>query len=191
MRIDVPQAGDPGRAFETLSNAYAPEIVRAAGAFSTTAYQHTKLTLREIEAARFRTAQINGCMVCMGFRAGRDFPQMFEGFGGDLESSVYRNGPAPDEEFYAQVENWRDWPGYSERERLAIQYAEGIGEAPKAIAVDKDFWARMKKAYSDAEIVDLTYCIGSWIANGRAAHVLGLDNACSFVGEGVQAEAAE
>jgi alkylhydroperoxidase family enzyme len=191
MRIDVPQAGDPGRAFETLSNAYAPEIVRAAGAFSTTAYQHTKLTLREIEAARFRTAQINGCMVCMGFRAGRDFPQMFEGFGGDLESSVYRNGPAPDEEFYAQVENWRDWPGYSERERLAIAFAEGIGETPQAIAVDEDFWAQMKKAYSDAEIVDLTYCIGSWIANGRAAHVLGLDNACSFVGESVQAEAAE
>ena len=188
MRIDVPQSGDPGRTFETLSNAYAPEIVRAAGAFSTTAYQHSNLALREIEAARYRTAQINGCMVCQGFRAGRDFPQMFEGFGGDLESSVYRNGPAPDEEFYAQVGNWPDWPGYSERERLAIHYAEGMGEAPKQIAADEAFWARMKAVYSDEEIVDLTYCIGSWIANGRAAHVLGLDNVC-FVAE--SAEAAE
>lgn len=189
MRIDVPQAGDPGRAFETLSNAYAPEIVRAAGNFSTQVYQHSRLSLRELEAARYRTAQINGCLVCQGFRAGRDFPQMFEGFGGDLETSVYRNGPAPDEEFYAQVENWRDWPGYSERERIAIQYAEGLGEAPKEIAADEDFWARAKGAFSDEELVDLTYSIGSWIANGRAAHVLGLDSACSFTPE--TAEAAE
>jgi alkylhydroperoxidase family enzyme len=190
MRINIEQSGDPGRAFETLSNAYAPEIVRAAGNFSTQAYQHSKLSLRELEAARYRTAQINGCLVCQGFRAGRDFPQMFEGFGGDLESSVYRNGPAPDEEFYAQVQNWRDWAGYSERERLAIAYAEGFGEAPREIAADESFWARMKAVYSDEEIVDLTYCIGSWIANGRAAHVLGLDASCSFVAEGV-AEAAE
>ncbi|MBM3594711.1 MAG: carboxymuconolactone decarboxylase family protein [Alphaproteobacteria bacterium] len=178
MRIYVPRGGDPTKAFETLSNAYAPEIVRAAGAFSTTAYQHTKLTLREIEAARYRTAQINGCMVCMGFRAGRDFPQMFEGFGGDVEASTWARSEKPDEALYENVGNWRDWPGYSERERLAIQYAEGMGEAPKEIAVDEAFWAQMKAAYSDEEIVDLTYCIGSWIANGRAAHVLGLDNAC-------------
>jgi alkylhydroperoxidase family enzyme len=191
MRISIPGSDDPSRAFETLSNAYAPEIVRAAGAFSTTAYQHSKLSLREIEAARFRTAQLNGCMVCMGFRAGRDFPQMFEGFGGDLDKSVYRNGPAPDEDFYAQVDNWRDWEGYSERERLAIWYAEGIGAAPREISRDEDFWARMKAAYSDGEIVDLTYCIGSWIANGRAAHVLGLDAVCFVAPEAVEAEAAE
>ena len=128
-------------------------------------------------------------MVCQGFRAGRDFPQMFEGFGGDVETSAYRNGPAPDEEFYAQVGNWRDWPGYSERERLAVRYAEGLGEAPTEIAADEAFWDRMKAAYSDEEIVDLTYAIGSWIANGRAAHVLGLDTACSFSPE--TAEAAE
>jgi len=189
MRIDVPAGGDPAKSFETLSNVYAPEIVRAAGNFSTQAYQHSKLSLRELEAARYRTAQINGCLVCQGFRAGRDFPQMFEGFGGDLESSVYRNGPAPDEEFYAQVENWRDWHGYSERERLAIEYAIGFGSAPKEIAADEAFWARMKAAYSDGEIVDLTYCIGSWVANGRAAHVLGMDTVC-FVAPDV-AEAAE
>lgn len=188
MRIAIEQSGDPGDAFEGLAKAYAPEIVRAAGNFSTMAYQHSKLSLREVEAARYRTAQINGCMVCQGFRAGRDFPQMFEGFGGDLDSSVYRNGPAPDEEFYAQVENWRDWSGYSERERLAIAYAEGFGEAPKDIAADEHFWARMKAVYSDDEIVDLTYCIGSWVANGRAAHVLGLDTVCFVAPE---AEAAE
>jgi alkylhydroperoxidase family enzyme len=190
MRISVPQSGDPSKAFETLSNAYAPEIVRAAGAFSLTAYQHSKLSLREIEAARYRTAQINGCMVCQGFRAGRDFPVMFEGFGGDLENSPFRRGGVPGEDFYANVENWRDWAGYSERERLAIQYAEGFGAAPREISQDEDFWARMKAVYSDEEIVDLTYCIGSWVANGRAAHVLGLDTSCSF-DAGAVAEAAE
>jgi alkylhydroperoxidase family enzyme len=189
MRIDLLAETDPARAFETIAANYAPEIVRAAGAFSTIAYQHTMLSLREIEAARYRTAQINGCHVCQGFRAGRDFPQMFEGFGGDLASSTWARSEAPEEDFYAHVQDWRDWPGYSERERLAIRYAEGLGEAPRDIAADEEFWARMKAAYSDAEIVDMTYCIGSWIANGRAAHVLGLDTACSFTPE--QAVAAE
>jgi hypothetical protein len=81
--------------FEHVVKHYAPEIVAAAGAFGTAPYQYSKLSLRELEAARYRTALVNGCNVCTNMRGGRDFPGMFEMFGGDLDHSVYTHGPAP------------------------------------------------------------------------------------------------
>ena len=36
----------------------------------------------------------------------------------------------------------------------------------------------MKAAYSDVEIVELSMCLGSWIAFGRLNRVLGLDAEC-------------
>jgi hypothetical protein len=36
-------------------------------------------------------------------------------------------------------------------------------------------------AFSDSEIVDMTYSIGAWMVNGRALHVLGMDSVCLFV----------
>ena len=179
MRIELPEEYHD-RPLEHVGKVYAPEIVGPAGLYGTAPYQHSKLSLRELEGARYRTALINGCNACTAFRGGRDFPGMFESFGGDLSNSVYSRGPAPDDEFYAQVENWRDWPGYSERERLAIRYAEGMGLAPQEIAADEEFWARAKTAFSDEEIVDMTYSISAWMANGRALHVLGLDAVCAW-----------
>jgi hypothetical protein len=32
--------------------------------------------------------------------------------------------------------------------------------------------------FTDAEILDLTVCIGAWIALGRTLHVLGVDGYC-------------
>jgi hypothetical protein len=36
----------------------------------------------------------------------------------------------------------------------------------------------MTAQYTQAEIVELTMCLGSWIAFGRLNRVLGLDTAC-------------
>lgn len=188
MRVDLP-AEYHDRPFENVGRHYPTHIVATAGIYGIAPYQHSKLSLRELEGARYRTALINGCNTCTAFRGARDFPGLFAAFNGDLENSVYTNGPAPGEDFYANVENWQGWPGYSERERLAIRYAEGMGLAPHDIAQDEDFWTRAKAAFSDAEIVDMTYSIGAWMANGRALHMLGMDAVCSFVPVG-KAEAA-
>ena len=183
MRVELPPEHQD-RPLEHVGKHYAPEIVGAAGMYGTAPYQHSKLSLRELEGARYRTALINGCNACTAFRGGRDFPGMFSSFNGDLENSVYARGPAPDEDFYRNVENWKDWPGYSERERLAIRYAEGLGTAPQEIARDEEFWERAKAVFSDDEIVDMTYSIGAWMATGRALHVLGLDAVCQWVPSG-------
>ncbi len=183
MRISLPPEHHD-RPFEHVAKHYAREIVAAGGAFGTAPYQHSKLSLRELEAARYRTAQINGCNTCQNFRGARDFPGMFKIFKGDLESSVYTHGAAPDEEFYRNVPNWKDYPGFSERERLAIRYAEGLGEAPHKIAQDEEFWARAKAIFSDDEIVDMTYSIAAWMGTGRALHALGLDSVCAYTPAG-------
>jgi alkylhydroperoxidase family enzyme len=173
MRVTLPETHKAGSSY--AGESLAPEIVGAARAFGQTVYQQSRLSLREIEAARYRTAQINGCNGCMAFRGARDLPVYFDRFGGDVGASVHARGAAPDEALYENVGAWRDWPGYSERERLAICYAEGLGQDPHGIAQDEEFWARAKAAFSDAEIVDLSYSIASWIAAGRVAHALGLD----------------
>ena len=57
---------------------------------------------------------------------------------------VTDNGPAPDEAFYAAVDQWRTSPLFSDRERTAIEFAERFAEEPKAIADDEDFWQRAR-----------------------------------------------
>ena len=178
MRIYLP--ADEPRPSPHMAKNYAPALVAAARAFGTAVYQHSQLSLRELEGARLRTAQINGCVTCMNFRAARDLSGHLGRVGADPGISVTGRGSAPDEEFCANVENWRDYPGYSERERLAIRYAEGLGADPHGVADDEDFWTRAKAVFSDAEIVDLSYSIASWIANGRVSHALGLDQVCEI-----------
>ena len=91
-----------------------------------------------------------------------------------------QHGPAPDEAFYAQVSAWPNTTALSEREQLAIEYAQKMGTDPQALAQDETLWQRIKAHFSDEEIVDLTFCIAGWMGLGRATHVLGLDAVCSI-----------
>ena len=177
MRVDIPSEYEPA-APAYLRKKYAREIVDAAYKLSFATYQHSKLTLREFEAARVRIAEINGCYLCQDWRSARDLPDYLRHLDGDLSESVAARGPAPDEDFYESVLEGRDSPAFSTRERLCIEYADRMALDPHGLAVDEDLWARVKAEFSDDEIVDLTFCIGGWITNGRAMHVLGLDGAC-------------
>ena len=160
---------------------YARDIVKAGWEFSRMGYLHSKLSLREFEAARARTAEINGCQVCRVFRGHRDLESYFDTFGGDVAKSVQTRGTPPDEALYANVTNAANYSGYSTRERLAIECAEGMGLDPQRLARDEDFWTRLKAEFSDDEVVDLVYNIACWMGMGRANHVLGMDTVCGFV----------
>ena len=154
MRIDVPAGKDP---LTYVWGEMVPQIGPAAGKFSGAVYAHSTLSLREFEAARLRIADINGCVFCQDWRTERDGVRVPEGF----EHSVSR---------------WATDPALSERERLAAEYAERFAEDHHNL--DDAFWARMFAAYSQEEVVEMTMCIGSWIAFGRLNRVLGLDTAC-------------
>jgi alkylhydroperoxidase family enzyme len=172
--ITIPEehAGNPiGFAIANL----APERTGAMYAFSTLVYKNSKLPLREFEAARARIALINGCQLCQQFRSIDDVPTYLEGLGEDPDIGVHRNGPAPEEEFYLGIADWRNSKAYSPRERLAIEFAERFSTEPDALGYDTDFWKALKADYSEEEIVDLTLACAAFVAAGRFVHVLGFD----------------
>lgn len=175
-RIAVPEAleANPGLALE----GYAPAQYNAWLGFGKAVYQETKLPYRVVEAARYRTAQINGCVACQGFRAAVDLKGYFESFGGDFSRSFAgRAETIPDESFYAAItEDWRDADPaiLDEADRLAIEFAERMGQDPHSFADDEAFWTAMHRVFTDAQIVDLTLAVASWIAGGRIVSALGI-----------------
>ncbi len=177
-RVAVPDTAACNPLGYVLGN-YASNIGSAGMAFATAVYQSSRLPLRVLEAARYRTAQINGCMVCQGMRAAKHVDPMLAGSGGDASASIVaRGGASPDEAFYAAIEAWRDSPLFSEPERLAIEHAERMAEDPQGFAEDEVYWQRLHRAFSDDETVDLTLCVAAWMAMGRVTHVLELDTVC-------------
>lgn len=160
----------------TILKKFAPKQASAANAFSHAVYQNTKLPFRVVEGARLRTAQINGCMTCQTFRAARDLAPSLGKSGTDTSNSfISKPDATTDEAFYEAIEHWKDSPVFSEKERLAIEFAERMGTDPQGFQFDEEFWKRMHAAFSDEEIVDLTLAVGCWIAMGRTAHILEID----------------
>src|SRR5262249_9390188 len=129
----------------------------AAARFSSAVYSHSTLGLREFEAARLRIAQINGCLFCQDMRTERD-------------------GVTVEDDFYDAVANWAHTDRLDARARVAAEYAERY--ALDHHNLDDEFWQRMFAHYSQVEAVELSMCIGSWLAFGRLNRVLGLDAAC-------------
>jgi alkylhydroperoxidase family enzyme len=158
LNIDIPAGKDP---IAYVWGELVPGIGAAASNYSLAVYEHTTLGLREFEAARLRIAQINGCVFCLDWRTERDGRKVEEGFAD-------------------AVTQWRTTDAFDERTRLAAEYAERY--ALDHHGLDEEFWARMTAHYSQVEIVELSMCLGSWLAFGRLNHVLGLDSMCVLPG---------
>ncbi|MBB5911484.1 alkylhydroperoxidase family enzyme [Nocardia transvalensis] len=154
MIIDVPEGRDP---IEYVWGEMVPGIGTAASQFALAVYSHSTLGLREFEAARLRIAQINGCLFCQDWRTERD-------------------GVKVEEEFAEAVTDWRTTDLFDERTRLAAEYADRY--ALDHHNLDDEFWTRMLAHYTQAEAVELTMCLGSWLGFGRLNHVFGLDAVC-------------
>ncbi len=154
MIVDVPDGKDP---ITYVWGEMVPGIGPAAANLSMKVYSDSTLGLREFEAARLRIAQINGCVFCQDWRTERD--------GRTVEAGFDRS-----------VAQWRTTDAFDTRTRLAAEYAERY--ATDHHNIDDDFWTRMRAHYSQNEIVELSMCLGSWLAFGRLNRVLGLDTAC-------------
>ena len=138
-----------------------PEMGAGAGALSHAIYEQSIVPVRERELARMRIALINGCVICQQWRKTTGAADVMT------------------EDDYAHVMHWRTHDGYTDRDRLAIEYAELF--ALDHHTIDGAFYDRMRATgFTDAEILDLTVCIGGWLALGRTLHVLGIDDACAL-----------
>jgi alkylhydroperoxidase family enzyme len=84
------------------------------------------------------------------------------------------------EELYAHVAEYRSWPGYTDRERLAIEFAERF--VVDHTNMDDEFFGRLRAQFGDDEIVDLGLCVAIFMGLGRFLRVLGIDQACPWDG---------
>jgi alkylhydroperoxidase family enzyme len=162
-RIDVPGDRDP---MIYLWTERAPRLAGAAARFGNTVYYSSTLSPREFEVVRMRIAQINGCRVCQGFRATRDVVDRFD------DASV-------PEELYEHVGD-PGWPGFSERERLAIEFTERFALDHLSMADDEAFWGRLHEHFTDDELVELACCAGAHLVNGRINRVFDVEGDCSI-----------
>jgi alkylhydroperoxidase family enzyme len=150
-RIDFPDTGMGEHVDWMLSR---PEIAEGMGKFSDAVYNHSRLGVREREAARYTIALINDCAVCRAARAK-----------GGADAGI-------EEGFYQEVVSWRDSVTLEPRERLAAEFAQRF--AVDHQAMDDDFWTRLRACYGDDEIADLTMCCGAWLGMGRTLAVIGI-----------------
>lgn len=154
MLVDVPEGKDP---IMYVWGEMVPKIGMAAVKFSGAVYEHSSLALHEFEAARLTIAEVNGCIFCQDWRTERDGVTVEDGY---------------DDE----VRNWATSTVLTERSKLAAEYARRFAEDHHNL--DEAFWERMFTQYSQEEVVELSMCLGSWMAFGRLNRVLGLDVAC-------------
>ena len=150
-RIVLPD-GDGPEALRAL--ALRPHLAEAVGAMEVAVAKST-LDRRLHELVRMRIALINQCTVCMDWR-----------------NATWLD----DDQLLLSVADYASAPGFTDAERVALEYAERF--STDSANIDDDLLDRLAQHLDAGEIVDLTLVIGKYVAMGRFMQVLGLDQAC-------------
>ena len=151
-RIELPSPSGMGEHVDWAL--HRPGMAMGMGQLADAVYGNTRLPLREREAARYTIALLNHCEVCLDTRASQAADH------------------AVDEGFYTEVTSWRTSEALSERERLAAEFAQRF--ALDHQAMDDALWTRLRGAFADDELADLTMCCGMFLGMGRAMAVVGV-----------------
>lgn len=93
--------------------------------------------MRTREDARIVIAYANKCVVCQNTR----------------DSAGDANGLT--EEFYDYATQWRTWPGYSDAERIAMEFADPSATDHTTLRDDEDFWERAGAHFTHEFLTDL------------------------------------
>ncbi|WP_059019190.1 carboxymuconolactone decarboxylase family protein [Mycobacterium sp. M26] len=138
-----------------------PHLGGAMAAFSSAVYSDkNRLPLRTRELARAVIALDNECVLCQNTRDA--------------------DGPAAgvDEDLYDHAAEWRTWPGYSDQERIAAEFAHRFGTEHAKLRDDDDFWERARPHFSDELMTDLTISCAMWVGMGRMLSTLDIGQSC-------------
>ena len=82
------------------------------------------------------------------------------------------------EELYAHVDEAATYPGYTDRQRLAVEYAERFATDHRGI--DDELFGRLRAVFTDPEVLDLTMFVAVCVGLGRSLEVLGIDQSCAI-----------
>ncbi len=137
-----------------------PELGAAMANFSNAVYTKGRLPLRVREAARIVIAHANECVVCQNTR----------------DAAGAADGV--DEDLYEHATEWRTWPGYSDAERIAMEFAHRFATDHTALRDDEDFWARAAEHFDDELLTDLAISCAMWVGMGRVLRTLDIGQAC-------------
>ncbi|MGE0220330.1 carboxymuconolactone decarboxylase family protein [Mycolicibacterium sp.] len=139
-----------------------PDLGAAMANFTQAVYTKGRLPLRVREAARIVIAHANECVVCQNTR--------------DADGAA----SGLDEEFYDHATEWRTWPGYSDTERIAMEFAHRFAADHTALRDDEDFWERAAQHFSDELLTDLAISCAMWVGMGRMLRTLDIGQACKI-----------
>jgi alkylhydroperoxidase family enzyme len=157
-RIPLP-AGDADDVVRLYSMG-TPELSRAAAMYSAAVYHHSSIPLRLRELMRYRIALINQCTVCMETR---------------LEGAD-EIGMSDDD--YTFMETWRTHDGFTDVEKLVIEFAELY--CLDHLAIDQAFFDRLLAVFTPDQVQELGLCVASWLALGRLTAVYDAGVACAL-----------
>ncbi|MDR6404253.1 MULTISPECIES: carboxymuconolactone decarboxylase family protein [Chryseobacterium] len=101
--------------------------------------KHSSIGKQLIELIDFRISQINQCSYCL-----------------DMHSKELRAMGETEQRLYG-LSAWRETPYFTERERAALEFAEGVN----ALHVSDEVYENTKKHFSEEEMIDLTLVVNS------------------------------
>ncbi len=108
--------------------------------------RHSGLEHSLLELVKTRSSQINGCAYCL-----------------DMHSKDARAAGETEQRLYV-LPAWREAPFYTDRERAALEWTEAVTLISQSDVPD-DLYERVRKHFSEKELVDLTLAItaiNSW-----------------------------
>lgn len=111
-----------------------------------------------IELVLMRVSQINGCAFCL-----------------DMHSKDARAAGETEQRLYV-LPAWRETTLYSERERVALAWAEELTRLDSPEAVSDALYERARHVFEEIELVDLSLLvitINSWNRVNIAARTIG------------------
>jgi AhpD family alkylhydroperoxidase len=110
------------------------------------------------ELVKIRASQLNGCAFCL-----------------DMHSKDARAAGETEQRLYV-LPAWRETKLYSERERIALAWAEELTALASHDAVSDALYEQASQQFQEAELVDLTLLvvtINSWNRINIAARTIG------------------
>ncbi|GAA4488321.1 hypothetical protein GCM10023094_47980 [Rhodococcus olei] len=116
--------------------AHQPALMTAMGRYQQAVRKAHTVDERTKNLVELKGAQMIGCEYCV-----------------DLGSQICRNSGFTDEELLA-LPRYRDSELFTDREKLALDYAVAVMRTP--VAVSDDLFARMKAQFSDEQLVEIT-----------------------------------
>jgi alkylhydroperoxidase family enzyme len=164
-RIDIP---DGRLALDHLLNGVGTEaLVSMRQSLIKTVYANhdTPLSHREREGMRILCTLIVGCPICNSLRLWRDHEDFCDE---EIPEAFYEN---------CMTKTYH-WPGFTERERIVVEFSDRFCNAIDTLNGDDAFWDRVHAHFSEREIADICFFNSYFLGTGYTLKALGIGSVC-------------